>query len=389
MSGQAVNSLRLDNVELKGDRPQVCEDLMRGMRNVKGESMGDLLDSYMQVGEFMKTLPQGRLAELINLRRAAAREVQRLALNAGMDGREVGALLGQEFKWRDFVATSGGSREAEAYFATVDQVASENPEFGDRAPIDIGTYVSRKDPQRRGGAVTDDSVLSSRLRNQDYSPVYSRDENNGLNQNRSAVNMRLRRGEYIIDTLGVIPSYIIEEHFREELEGSFEYSGGQYDRNNWDTVVAVVGKKDPNTGEVLYEDEEKTIPVTEIRVASYDSHVGGAVAVDGLVTERNNVVIALQAEVDRKAEELRQSQLDVVEDVSNGYNNIFSSLAAEMGIDMNKSGVNVQTRVLQNDITAPIKFEMDENGVPQIRGHGEITTKIETTVTYKGPRKKA
>ncbi len=390
MSGQTVNSLRLDNVELKGDRPQVCEDIMRGMRNVNGESMGDLIDSYMQVGEFMSSIPADRLDQLIDLRRAATRAIARMAEKSGMDHRAVGSFVGQEFKWREFVVENGGNSEAENYFAAVDEIAASDPSLSDRSAIDVGTYISRKNPHRRNGAVEDDGVFSPRLRGQDYSPVYARDEDNGLNRNHSAANLRLGRGEFLVDTLGVIPSYIIEEHFREELSNSHEYSGGNYDRNNWDTVVAVIGKRDPRTGDILYEDEEKTIPVTEVRVSSYDAHVDGSVAVEGLVNERNNVLIALQAEVDRESERLRQEQVDVANDAEKGYNQLFAKMAAEMGIDLGK--VNIKTDMVSNEITSPIKLEIGEDGIPKVRGRGEINSTINIKMASeikRGPSQKA
>lgn len=444
MSGQAITRLILNGVELNGERPRVLEDCLRGMRNVHGESMSAIIDSYTTVATAMADVEEARIRRLVNLRQTAREQIESLGekyLPPGSSWRNNGAArsLGiQEFKWRDFINDKadmerqaiadiqGQIRDAEAgeheedtilnlqadlkraqsslkdterrisviksYLDEVDNIVNEKGMAGaakkkgldgKRIANDVGTYIERRG---RGVNRAEDQIFSENIRSKRYDPVRDVKKDDPFKDNKAVKGIKSKLGsdEYYIETIGIVPEAAIEELFREELKNEHNWVGY---RESYDTAIVVVGLRDPRTGEIL-KNEDGT-PRTRVILSSFDPHISDSqeevVVVDGLVSDSNFVAMALNSEMERRSKQFAENvETKALPKIAEKQESLIVKKMRDAGMDVDRLR-SIRTTVKKTSLSVkPPVWTTNKEGTNVIKEEGEIVMgfRTETIIDY-------
>jgi hypothetical protein len=412
MSGQALTILMINDVELTGERVQLLEDCMRGMRNVHGESMSTILDSISAVSNAMSEISQVEINKLVQLRQRARENIVSLGARYipgadTWDSHSPARALGiQEFKWRDFIKDKNDPEVAavKSYLDAVDAIVSEKnlknikigsgrgeTTLGDRVANDVGTFIERRG---RGINKAQDKIFCENVLNGDYTPITETNKSDPFADNKAVRQIKnsIGRDEYYIETVAVAPEAAIEELFREELKDEHNWIGY---RESYDTVVAVVGKKNPD-GSIMYQEDGVT-PKTRVILSSFDPHREGddVVSVDGLVSDSNFVAIALNQECENRANDYAENtEREIPIAVANeGTKSILDKLR-EKGLSeqaMQRLKVSTQVRNVKTTVETP-EWRVDPNtGKLMTTKDGKVTLEWEsvTEIDYSEVQEKA
>jgi hypothetical protein len=105
-----------------------------------------------------------------------------------------------------------------------------------------------------------------------------------------------------------------------------------------------------------------------------------------MVTDRNQVIVALQAECDRKSEELRIDNLKALPRIADSMANEILGLAQSMeGVDIGsfeEAGIEFRIENEFSEIETPFVFSEDENGEIGMEGKAKIRSGFDQVMSW-------